>query len=56
MFTGIVESQGVVEAVIPRGQAHRLVLDLGSIAKDVEIGDSVAVDGACLTAVSIHEF
>lgn len=54
MFTGIVEGQGVIESVIPRGQAHRLVLDLGPLAKDVSIGDSVAVDGACLTAVSIH--
>lgn len=54
MFTGIVEGQAVVEAILPRGQAHRLVLDLGPLAEDVRIGDSVAIDGACLTAVNIQ--
>lgn len=54
MFTGIVEGQGVVEALLPRGQAHRLVLDVGGLAADVSIGDSVAVDGACLTAVAVR--
>jgi riboflavin synthase len=54
VFTGIIEGQGVVEALLPRGQAHRLVLELGALAGDVRIGDSVAIDGACLTAVSIQ--
>lgn len=54
MFTGIVEGQGIVEALIPRGQAHRLVIDAGALAADVRTGDSVAVDGACLTAVSVQ--
>lgn len=54
MFTGIIEGQGVVEALLPRGQAHRLVLDVGPLAEGIAIGDSVAVDGACLTAVSIQ--
>ncbi len=54
MFTGIVEGQGVVDALIPRGQAHRLVLDVGALASDVAIGDSVAIDGTCLTAVGVQ--
>jgi riboflavin synthase len=54
VFTGIVEGQGVVEALLPRGQAHRLVLEVGALAEDIRIGDSVAVDGACLTAVSVQ--
>ncbi len=54
MFTGIVEGQGVVEALLPRGQAHRLVLEVGALAADVRTGDSVAVDGTCLTAVNVQ--
>lgn len=54
MFTGIVEGQGVVEALIPRGQAHRLVLEVGALAADVRVGDSVAIDGTCLTAVNVQ--
>jgi riboflavin synthase len=54
MFTGIVEGQGTVEALVPRGQAHRLTLELGKLAADIDIGDSVAIDGACLTAVSVQ--
>lgn len=54
MFTGIIEGQATVEAIVPRGQAHRLCLDLGPLAAEVRIGDSVAIDGACLTAVTIQ--
>jgi riboflavin synthase len=54
VFTGIVEGQAVVLGLHPRGQAHRLVLDMGSLASDVRVGDSVAIDGACLTAVVVH--
>ncbi len=53
MFTGIVEAMARVEQIQPRGQAYRFVLDVGQVAEGVAIGDSIAVDGACLTAVSI---
>jgi riboflavin synthase len=48
MFTGIVIEQGVVEAAPPR-----LVLRAPQIAADVAIGDSVAVDGCCLTVTAV---
>lgn len=54
MFTGIVEGMAKVVSIVPHGAAHRLGLDMGALASDVKIGDSVAVDGACLTAVSIN--
>ena len=54
MFTGIVEAMACVEQIQPRGQAYRFVLDLGPVAEGVSIGDSIAVDGACLTAVAIE--
>ena len=51
MFTGLVEELGKVRAVA-RG-AHSIRLSLGGekILSDVKIGDSIAVDGACLTVV-----
>ena len=54
MFTGIVEGLAAVEAIVPRGEAYRLMLNLGAVAEDVQIGDSVAVNGACLTAVVVR--
>ncbi len=54
MFTGIVEGLATVESITPRGAAYRLQLDLGPISEGVKIGDSVAVDGACLTVVTIR--
>lgn len=54
MFTGIVEGKATVLEVLPRaGAARRLVLDLGPLAGDVRLGDSVAIDGTCLTAVEL---
>lgn len=53
MFTGIVEGMARIEQVQPRGQAYRFTLDIGGLVEGVKIGDSIAVDGACLTVVSI---
>jgi riboflavin synthase len=55
MFTGIVETVGVIEAVEPRGDLTRLVVAAESIAEGVKPGDSVAVNGGCLTATSIRD-
>lgn len=55
MFTGIVEGQAVVEAVVPHGAAYKLVLDLGPVAEGVQVGDSIAVDGTCLTVTALRE-
>jgi riboflavin synthase len=48
VFTGIVVEQGVVEAPAPA-----LVLSSELVSSDVAIGDSVAVDGCCLTVTAI---
>ena len=50
MFTGIVEELGIIRAV--RRGAHSAVLSIGAglILSDLKIGDSVAVNGVCLTA------
>src|SRR5947209_6258893 len=54
MFTGIVEGQGQVVSIAPRVAAYRFVVDLAGLAEGVSVGDSVALDGTCLTAVSVH--
>lgn len=50
MFTGIVEETGVLRAI--RRGAHSSVLSIGAdtVLSDLRIGDSVAVNGVCLTA------
>lgn len=50
MFTGIVETIGSVAAVEPLGEGRRLAV-AAPWAGDLRIGESVAVDGACLTVV-----
>jgi riboflavin synthase len=53
MFTGIVEALGTVTNVIDDPPGKRLVLAAEMIAQDAKIGDSIAVNGCCLTAVSL---
>lgn len=54
MFTGIIQSIGQIAAIEPTGEDTRVrvltnKLDLG----DVQLGDSIAVNGVCLTAVEL---
>lgn len=51
MFTGIVEEMGRVRSVAPDVAATRLSFDAPLVAGDAGIGDSIAVNGACLTVV-----
>ncbi len=54
MFTGLVEETGIVRSVQPgQGQSVRLSVDTGIVADGISIGDSVAVNGCCLTVVAI---
>jgi len=53
MFTGIVEEAGVVKAVTPRGRGWSLEVEAGAVAKDAKIGDSIAVNGCCLTVTEV---
>lgn len=49
MFTGIVESIGTVQSIDFREGGARLVLNVGGMAKELSLGESVAVNGCCLT-------
>jgi riboflavin synthase len=51
MFTGLVETLGTVERLEPEGAGRRLVLLAPAIASETALGESVAVNGACLTVV-----
>ena len=53
MFTGIVAAVGSIRKSAPARGGRRLVVDAGGLGlKDVAIGDSIAVNGACLTVVA----
>jgi riboflavin synthase len=49
MFTGIVEELGVVEALEDQGDAVRLTVRGPHVTVDARLGDSIAVNGCCLT-------
>mgnify|MGYP005846303669 CR=1 FL=1 len=52
MFTGIVEETGRVVSFEERANAWRLVLQAEKVTRDIQMGDSVAVNGCCLTVVA----
>ena len=53
MFTGLIEAVGKVARFASAGAAARLIVEATKIAEDVKPGDSVNVNGACLTATCI---
>jgi riboflavin synthase len=53
MFTGIVETAGQVVSFQAGAKAWTLVVDAGPAASEAGIGDSLAINGCCLTAVQI---
>ncbi len=54
MFTGIVEEAGKVKAVTPRGKGWSLEVETRQVAKEAKIGDSIAVNGCCLTVTGVN--
>ncbi|MHC4956708.1 MAG: riboflavin synthase, partial [Planctomycetota bacterium] len=53
MFTGLVQALGKVAQKEPRAAMVRLVVEAEDLAAEAKIGDSVAVNGCCLTVVGI---
>jgi riboflavin synthase len=53
MFTGIIEGLGTIGAIRPAGQGKRLTIEADYALDQTKIGDSIAVNGACLTVVKI---
>lgn len=51
MFTGIIEETGNVLSFVERAESWRLEISAHRVLVDLELGDSIAVNGCCLTAV-----
>lgn len=49
MFTGIVEEIGTLKEIIPSSQSIKLTVRCEKVIQDVKVGDSIAVNGICLT-------
>ncbi|MBU2540980.1 MAG: riboflavin synthase [Candidatus Omnitrophica bacterium] len=54
MFTGIIEELGKVKALERRGRLFRLGIEAEKITQDIKIGDSISVNGVCLTLVAVE--
>ena len=54
MFTGLVETICMVKSIRPSADSMVLAIDLGELAGESKIGDSIAVNGVCLTATGIE--
>ena len=53
MFTGLVEAMVRLVDLEVHGPGKKFFFDLGTIAEGVQIGDSIALNGCCLTVVEI---
>jgi len=53
MFTGLIEKVCTVSSVSNNADSMRLTIDLDSLANDAKIGDSIAINGTCLTIVKL---
>ena len=56
MFTGIIQAVGKIESIQSQGVDKQVKIHTGVLpTSDIALGDSIAVNGVCLTAVSIDE-
>lgn len=53
MFTGLVETTGVIGNISRQGEVVMLEISAPKIAGDLKLGDSVSISGACLTVTKI---
>jgi riboflavin synthase len=52
VFTGIIEEVGEIESVVPAGDNTRLTIRGNLVSSDAKHGDSIAVNGVCLTVIT----
>jgi riboflavin synthase len=53
MFTGIVEELGTIRRVTPHATGVRLEIAASLVLEDARVGDSISVNGCCLTVVAV---
>lgn len=51
MFTGLVQGLGRVHEILDRPPGKRIVVDAPQISREAALGDSIAINGCCLTVV-----
>lgn len=54
MFTGIIEEIGTLQQIKRSGQSLQLIIAAKMVTCDIKIGDSIAVNGVCLTVTSFN--
>ena len=54
MFTGIIEELGKIRSLEKRGEGARLVIEARTVTEDTQEGDSISVNGVCLTAIDVR--
>ena len=54
MFTGIIEAIGTVREYTPKPGGAKARIEAGPLTEGLRLGDSIAVDGACLTVTSFR--
>ncbi len=55
MFTGLVEEIGFVQSITPQNKSKRITISAKKICRDSSPGDSIAVNGVCLTATDVKD-
>ena len=55
MFTGLIQETGRVVSFAPQGEMWRLVVSARLVCEALALGDSIAVNGCCLTAVACEQ-
>jgi riboflavin synthase len=53
MFTGIVEEIGIIKSIVKSRSSFKLTIKAKKVLTDIKLGDSIAVNGICLTAENI---
>ena len=54
MFTGLIETVATITSALRSEAAIRLSIDLGSLANEIKIGESIAINGVCLTVSELR--
>lgn len=52
MFTGLIEEIGMLQSIQKGAQDYQLTIEASTVLQDVQLGDSIAVNGVCLTVTS----
>lgn len=55
MFTGIIEEKGLIRNLDINGSSGRTIINCRKVLEGTKIGDSIAVNGICLTVTELHE-